>query len=89
MVMKNKSIALVNTTAIHRTQEGWLSTFNSAFIRRGFKVWFKTCQSCHGAAKAKYDFMIDKGFSQEEFITKVKDTPSISAWAPNAKSFLL
>ena len=61
----------------HWTQEGWLNTFDSASIRRGFKVWLKTCQSCHGAAKTKYDFMIDKAFSQEELIAKMKDTPPI------------
>ena len=61
----------------HWTQEGWLSTFDSASVRRGFKVWLKTCQSCHGAAKTKYDFMIDKAFSQEELIAKMKDTPPI------------
>jgi ubiquinol-cytochrome c reductase cytochrome c1 subunit len=61
----------------HWTAEGWLNSFDSATIRRGFKVWLKTCQSCHGAAKAKYDFMVEKAFSQEELITKMKDTPPI------------
>ena len=52
----------------HWTHEGFLKTFDSATVRRGFKVWLKNCQSCHGAFKQKYDIMVDKAFSQTELI---------------------
>ena len=52
----------------HWTNEGFLKTFDSASVRRGFKVWLKNCQSCHGAYKQKYDIMVEKIFSQRELI---------------------
>ena len=61
----------------HWTQEGFFNTFDSAAVRRGFKVWLKSCQSCHGAYKQKYDVMVDKVFSQQELILKMKDTPPV------------
>ena len=61
----------------HWTQEGFFQTFDSAAVRRGFKVWLKSCQSCHGAYKKKYDVMVDKVFSQTELIDKMKDTPPV------------
>lgn len=61
----------------HWTQEKFMQTFDSASVRRGFKVWLKSCQSCHGAYKQKYDIMVDKVFSQVELIAKMKDAPPI------------
>jgi ubiquinol-cytochrome c reductase cytochrome c1 subunit len=61
----------------HWTHEGFMKTFDSATIRRGFKVWLKSCQSCHGAYKQKYDILVDKGFKQNELIKKMEDTPPI------------
>jgi len=61
----------------HWTHEGFMSTFDSASVRRGFKVWLKCCQSCHGAYKQKYDIMVDKVFLQTELIKKMKDAPPI------------
>jgi ubiquinol-cytochrome c reductase cytochrome c1 subunit len=61
----------------HWTQENFFETFDSAAVRRGFKVWLKNCQSCHGAYKQKYDVMVDKAFSQQELIGKMKDTPPV------------
>jgi ubiquinol-cytochrome c reductase cytochrome c1 subunit len=61
----------------HWTQEQFMQTFDSASVRRGFKVWLKSCQSCHGAYKQKYDIMVDKIFSQSDLIGKMKDTPPI------------
>lgn len=61
----------------HWTQEKFFETFDSAAVRRGFKVWLKNCQSCHGAYKQKYDVMVDKAFSQQELMGKMKDTPPV------------
>lgn len=61
----------------HWTQEKFMTTFDSASVRRGFKVWLKSCQSCHAAYKQKYDIMVDKVFSQVELIGKMKDTPPV------------
>ena len=61
----------------HWTQEQFMQTFDSASVRRGFKVWLKSCQSCHGAFKQKYDIMVDKVYSQIELIDKMKDAPPI------------
>lgn len=61
----------------HWTHEYLFQTFDSASVRRGFKVWLKSCQSCHGAYKQKYDIMVDKAFSQIELIAKMKDAPPI------------
>jgi cytochrome c1 len=52
----------------HWTHDGFLRTFDSASVRRGFKVWLKSCQSCHGAYKQKYDIMVEKIFDQVELI---------------------
>lgn len=52
----------------HWTNEGFLKTFDSAAVRRGFKVWLKSCQSCHGAYKQQYDIMVEKIFDQRELI---------------------
>lgn len=59
------------------TAEQFMQGFDSASIRRGFKVWLKSCQACHGAYKQKYDIMVDKAFSQVELIEKMKDTPPV------------
>jgi len=61
----------------HWTHEGFMQTFDSASVRRGFKVWLKSCQSCHGAFKQKYDIMVDKVFDQQELIAKMPDAPPI------------
>jgi ubiquinol-cytochrome c reductase cytochrome c1 subunit len=53
---------------MHWTQEKFMTTFDSATVRRGFKVWLKSCQSCHGAYKQKYDIMVEKAFTQIELI---------------------
>ena len=52
----------------HWVQEEFLRTFDSASVRRGFKVWLQSCQSCHGAYRQKYDIMVDKVFDQRELI---------------------
>jgi ubiquinol-cytochrome c reductase cytochrome c1 subunit len=72
----------VNSVGMHHGHYHWthhefMQTFDSASVRRGFKVWLKSCQSCHGAYKQKYDIMVDKVFSQSELIGKMKDTPPI------------
>jgi ubiquinol-cytochrome c reductase cytochrome c1 subunit len=46
-------------------------TYNSATLRRGFKVFTRICQGCHGAMHKKYDLLIDKGFDQRELIGKM------------------
>ena len=61
----------------HWAREGFLSTFDSASVRRGFKVWLKNCQQCHSLYKQKYDIMIDKVFTQQELINRMEDTPPI------------
>lgn len=61
----------------HWTHEQFMQTFDSASVRRGFKVWLKSCQSCHGAYKQKYDIMVEKIYSQVELIEKMKDAPPI------------
>lgn len=61
----------------HWTAEQFMQTFDSASVRRGFKVWLKSCQSCHGAYKQKYDIMVDKIYSQSDLIGKMKDTPPV------------
>ncbi len=46
-------------------------TWNSATLRRGFKVFTRVCQGCHGAIHKKYDLLVDKGFSQSELRKKM------------------
>ena len=48
------------------------NTWNSATLRRGFKVFQRTCQGCHGAIHQKYDLLVDKGFKQRELMNKMK-----------------
>jgi len=58
----------VNSVGMHHGHSHWPSeltwnTFNSATLRRGFKVFSRSCQGCHGAMHQKYDLLVDKGFS--------------------------
>jgi len=44
----------VNSVGMHHGHNHWPSqiswnTYNSATLRRGFKVWQRACQGCHGA----------------------------------------
>ena len=52
-------------------------TFNSATLRRGFKVFVRSCQGCHGAIHEKYDLLVDKGFKQRELMDKMVFLPKI------------
>ncbi len=47
-------------------QYSWFGTFNSASIRRGFKVFSMNCANCHGMFYRKYDVLLDKVFDQLE-----------------------
>ena len=63
----------VNSVGMHHGHNHWPSsiswnTYNSATLRRGFKVWQRACQGCHGAMHQKYDLMVDKGFKQRELM---------------------
>lgn len=40
-------------------------------MRRGFKVFCRVCQGCHGAMHKKYDLLVDKGFKQRELIDRM------------------
>ena len=67
----------VNSVGMHHGHNYWpadhtWNTYNSATLRRGFKVWQRTCQGCHGAMHQKYDLLVDKGFKQRELIDKMK-----------------
>jgi len=53
------------------------NTFNSATLRRGFKVFSRSCQGCHGAMHQKYDLLVDKGFTQGELNKTMKYLPRI------------
>jgi len=56
--------------------ETW-NTWNSATLRRGFKVFSRSCQGCHGAMHQKYDLLVDKGFKQAELHKSMKFLPRI------------
>jgi len=61
----------VNSVGMHHGHSHWPSditwnTFNSATLRRGFKVFSRSCSGCHGAMHQKYDLLVDKGFKQME-----------------------
>jgi len=55
--------------------EKLFGTWNSATLRRGFKVFQRSCQGCHGAMHQKYDLLVDKGFKQTELIKMMKYSP--------------
>ena len=72
----------VNTVGMHHGHNHWPSeltwnTYNSATLRRGFKVWQRACQGCHGAMHQKYDLLVEKGFEQKELISKMVYLPKI------------
>jgi len=46
----------------HFPADDLFNTWNSATLRRGFKVFSRACQGCHGAIHQKYDLLVDKGF---------------------------
>jgi cytochrome c1 len=56
-----------------------ISDFNSLnfSLRRGFKVFSRACQGCHGAMHQKYDLLVDKGFRQGELSKKMVFLPKI------------
>jgi len=51
--------------------------FDFCRLRRGFKVFSRTCQGCHGAMHQKYDLLVDKGFTQIELRNKMVYLPKI------------
>lgn len=61
----------------HWPSEGAWQTYNSATLRRGFKVFQRACQGCHGAMHQKYDLLVDKGFSQNELMKKMVYLPKL------------
>lgn len=66
----------VNSVGMMHGHSHWPSeitwnTFNSATLRRGFKVFSRSCQGCHGAMHQKYDLLVDKGFKQNELRDKM------------------
>ena len=46
-------------------------------LRRGFKVFSRSCQGCHGAMHQKYDLLVDKGFRQGELAKRMVFLPKI------------
>lgn len=44
-------------------------------LRRGFKVFSRSCQGCHGAIHTKYDLLVDKAFKQRELMNKMVYLP--------------
>lgn len=72
----------VNSVGMHHghntfPSEHWFKTFNSATLRRGFKVFSRACQGCHGAIHSKYDILVDKAFTQRELMNKMVYLPRV------------
>jgi len=66
----------VNSVGVMHGHMYWPSevtfqSYNSATLRRGFKVFTRVCQGCHGAMHKKYDLLVDKGFTQRELMDKM------------------
>lgn len=66
----------VNSVGIDHGHMYWpnevgFQTYNSATLRRGFKVFTRVCQGCHGAIHKKYDLLEGKGFTQRELMDKM------------------
>lgn len=57
--------------AMYWPSEVGFQTYNSATLRRGFKVFTRVCQGCHGAMHKKYDLLEGKGFTQRELMDKM------------------
>lgn len=64
------SVGTIHGNMYWPSEVGW-QTYNSATLRRGFKVFTRVCQGCHGAIHKKYDLLIDKGFTQRELMDKM------------------
>ena len=58
----------------HTTQQR-KERFKGFSLRRGFKVFARSCQGCHGAIHAKYDLLVDKAFKQRELMNKMVYLP--------------
>ena len=72
----------INSVGMHHGHSYWpseqfLQTYNSATLRRGFKVFQRACQGCHGAMHQKYDILVDKGFNQLELMSKMVYLPKL------------
>ena len=61
-------IAEVGTHEGHMVwpHEKFLGAYNAGAVRRGFQVFAKNCANCHGMLYRKYDFVMDKGYKQQE-----------------------
>lgn len=58
--------------------EKFLGAYNAGSVRRGFQVFAKNCANCHGMNYRKYDFVLDKGYKQQElaeYVTYFTITP--------------
>jgi len=72
----------VNSVGMHHGHNHWAcdhtwDTWNSATLRRGFKVFSRACSGCHGAMHQKYDLLVDKGFKQMELKKKMVYLPKV------------
>ena len=52
-------------------QDKYLGAYNAGSVRRGFQVFAKNCANCHGMIYRKYDFVLDKGYTQKELMEYV------------------
>merc|ERR1712025_847100 len=57
--------------------KGYEEQVNSVALRRGYKVFARSCQGCHGAMHQKYDLLVEKGFKQSELFKSMKYLPRI------------
>lgn len=62
----------------HWPFESYFGTHSALTIRRGFKVFSRTCNTCHSMLANKYDYLIKKAFKQNELGNIVKEMAPVS-----------
>ena len=67
--------AMINK--FHWPFERFFSSYNALTLRRGFKVFTRSCNTCHSMVMCKYDFLIKKAFRQKELGELVEMTAPV------------
>ncbi|CAG9329691.1 unnamed protein product [Blepharisma stoltei] len=68
--------AMINK--FHWPHERYFGSYSALVLRRGFKVFTRSCNTCHAMTQNKYDFLIKKAFRQGELGEIVKELAPVN-----------
>jgi ubiquinol-cytochrome c reductase cytochrome c1 subunit len=62
----------------HWPFQRYFGSYNAATLRRGFRVFARSCNTCHSMMFNRYDFLIKKAFRQKELGAIVEELAPVS-----------